>query len=84
MSRHVDEYLEAEIQRLLAEHLGISEQGISVTRREQTLVLCGEVESAQRRDDILRLVAEQFPEVRVQSDIGLTRTHPPAEAEELL
>ena len=52
------------MQRLLAEDAGIAEQGITVARREHTLVLCGEVESRQRRDEILRLVAEAFPDVR--------------------
>jgi len=46
-------------------------------------VLCGEVESDHRRDDILRLVTARFPGVPVHCDIGLTRTHPPMDAEEL-
>jgi hypothetical protein len=79
----VDEYVEAELQRLLTEHRDIAEQGITVRRREQVLVLSGEVASAQRRDDIMRLVHERFPEARLQVDIGLTRTLAPREAEEL-
>ncbi len=82
--RPVDEYLEAEVQRLLTERAEVAEQGITVIRRQHTLLLCGEVESVQRRDEILRLVAEQFPGLSVQSDIGVTRTHPPTEAEDLL
>jgi hypothetical protein len=79
----IDEYSEAEVQRLLAEHTEVAEQGISIARRDQILVLCGEVESSKRRDDILRLVVEHFPGVTVRSDIGLTRAQPPSEAEEL-
>jgi hypothetical protein len=137
----VDEYVEAELQRLLTEHRDIAEQGITVHARsepaspaavdkdstvharsepaspaavdkdstvharsepaspaaedkdftvharselrEQVLMLSGEVASAQRRDDILRLVQERFPEARLQVDIGLTRTLAPREAEEL-
>ncbi|MDW5323523.1 hypothetical protein [Plantactinospora sp. KLBMP9567] len=78
-----DDYLEAAIQRLLTECTEIAEQGITVTRRDHSVVLCGEVESAQRREEILRLVLEHFPEVPVTVDIGLIRTQAPTEVEEL-
>ncbi|ASW56383.1 hypothetical protein [Plantactinospora sp. KBS50] len=77
------EYLEAAVQRLLTENADVAEQGITATRRDNTLVLCGEVESAQRRDEILRLVVERFPDVPVTVDIGLVRSHTPTDAEEL-
>jgi hypothetical protein len=77
------EYIEAAIQRLLSEDGTVTDQGIEVIRRENVVVLRGEVESPHRRDEILRLVREHFPQLRVDSDIGLTRAHPPAEAEEL-
>ena len=79
----IDEYTEAELQRLLTERAEIAEQGITVIRRDQTLVLCGEVESPKRRDEIMRLVAEHFPDANVRSDIGVTRAQPPSEGEEL-
>ena len=69
-----DEYVEAEIQRLLTEHNAIAEQGITVVRRDHALVLCGEVESPQRREEILRRVAERFPDMPVTGDIGVIRT----------
>lgn len=78
-----DEYVEAAVQRLLTEHSGLAEQGIKVARRERTLVLCGEVESRQRRDEILRLVTENFPDVPLSVDIGITRAQAPTEVEEL-
>jgi len=78
-----DDYLEATIQRLLTEHTEIAEQGITVTRRDHSVVLCGEVESAQRREEILRLVLEHFPQVPVTVDIGLIRAQAPTEVEEL-
>jgi hypothetical protein len=78
-----DEYVEAEIQRLLAEDPAIAEQGITVVRRERGLVLYGEVESPHRREEILRLVAERFPHVPVTSDIGVIRTQAPTQVEEL-
>ena len=81
--RPLDEYVEAEIQRLLAEHGDVAEQGITVLRREHTLVLRGEVESAHRRDEICRQVTERFPDVELSCDIGITRAQAPSEAEEL-
>ena len=79
----LDEYVEAAVQRLLTENAGVAEQGITVVRREHTLILGGEVESRQRRDHILRLVTEKFPDVQLSVDIGITRTQEPTEAEEL-
>lgn len=76
-------YTEAEVQRLLAEHPETAEQGITVVQRDRALVLCGEVESEHRRDEILRLVTEHLPGIAVTSDIAITRTHPPAQAEDL-
>ncbi len=77
------EYVEAEIQRLLTENVDVAEQGITVARREHTIMLCGEVESRQRRDEIVRLVSETFPDVRLSVDIGITRAQAPTEVEEL-
>ncbi|WP_033344452.1 hypothetical protein [Catenuloplanes japonicus] len=82
-NRPVDEYVEAEVQRLLTEDGRISEQGLTVSRRGHTLILCGDVESVQRREEIVRLVREQFPGIDLQVDIGLTRAGAPTEAEEL-
>ena len=79
----IDEYTEAEVQRALAEDLGVAEQGITVTRRDNTLVLCGDVESAHRRDEVLRLVQERFPGVDITADIGVIRAGAPTEVEEL-
>lgn len=78
-----EEYVEAEIQRMLAEDPDVAEQGITVVRRERGLVLSGEVESAHRREEILRRVADRFPGVPVTSDIGVIRAHAPTEIEEL-
>jgi hypothetical protein len=81
-TRQLDEYVEAEVQRLLTEHDG--EQGLTVARREHTLILCGEVESRQRCEEIVRRVTDRFPDIDLRVDIGITRTSAPTEAEELL
>lgn len=78
-----DEYIEAAVHRLLTENSDVAEQGITVIRRDHSLVLYGEVESPRRRDEILRRVAEQFPDLPVLVDIGVTRAHAPTEVEEL-
>lgn len=78
-----DEYVEADIQRLLAEDPDVAEQGITVVRNERGLVLYGEVESSHRREEILRRVAERFPDVAITSDIGVIRTQAPTEIEQL-
>jgi hypothetical protein len=78
-----DEYLEAAVQRLLTEHRDLAEQGITVMRRHGTLILCGEVESRTRRDEIVRRVTEHFPDLPLSVDIGVTRAQAPTEVEEL-
>ena len=78
-----DTDLEAEIQRLLTEHDRVSEQGITVQRRDHLVVLGGEVESAQRRDEICRQVTAHFPDVEITCDIGITRAQAPSEVEEI-
>jgi hypothetical protein len=81
--RRLDEYLEAEIQRLLTEDVDVAEQGITVVRRDQALLVSGEVESPHRRDAILHRLAEAFPDVPIECDIGIIRAQAPSEAEEL-
>ena len=75
--------LEAAVQRLLTEDAAIAEQGITVQRRDDLVVLGGEVESAQRRDEICRAVTTHFPEVELVCDIGITRAQAPDEVEEI-
>jgi hypothetical protein len=82
MSTQLDEYLETEIQSLLTDGR-IAELGITVHRREHLLVLGGEVESSQRRDEICRQINERFPDVRIACDIGITRAQAPTEVEEI-
>jgi hypothetical protein len=83
MKQQVDDYLEAAIQRLLTEDGTVSEQGITVQRREHLIVLSGEVESAQRRDDVCRAISTRFPDVEIACDIGIIRAQAPSEVEEI-
>ena len=79
----LDEYLEADVQRLLTEDPRIAELGVTVRRREQTLVLGGEVESAERRAEICRRITAEFPDVAITCDIAITRTSVPGDVEEI-
>ncbi len=74
------DYDEAAIHRLLAAD---GEAGITVARHEQTVVLGGEVESADRRDEICRTVSQRFPDLRIACDIGIVRAQAPTEVEEI-
>lgn len=78
-----DTDLEAEIQRLLTEHDRVAEQGITVQRRDHLIVLGGEVESTQRRDEICKQITTHFPELEITCDIGITRAQAPSEVEEI-
>jgi hypothetical protein len=41
------------------------------------------VESPKRKERIEQVVAEKFPDLTVQCDIGVTRVHEPEEVEEV-
>lgn len=77
------DYAEGQLQQMLTEDDRVAEQGLRVVRMDDGLSVCGEVESAARRDLIERLVAETFPGLRVRYDIGITRVHEPDDVEEL-
>jgi hypothetical protein len=83
MTHQLDDYVEAQIQRLLTEDGAVAEQGITVQRRENLVVLGGDVETVQRRDEICRQITSHFPEVEIVCDIGITRAQAPAEVEEI-
>jgi hypothetical protein len=83
MAQQLDEYVEAEIQRLLTESGAVAEQGITLQRREHTLILGGEVETTERRDEICRQISTRFPDVEIACDIGIVRASVPTEVEEI-
>jgi hypothetical protein len=83
MSQPVDEYVEAEVHRVLTEHPDLAEQGLVLHRRDATLLIQGEVESAHRRDEVRRLIGQRFPDVRIECDIGVIRAQAPIDAEEM-
>lgn len=78
-----DEYAEAALQRKLAEQDAVAEQGIGIIRRDGLVVVQGEVETAERRDAILRHVSESFPGKEVRSEVALIPVGKPTEAEDV-
>jgi hypothetical protein len=74
---------EAALQRMLAEDDNLAELGVDVVRRDDTAVLTGQVESAHRREEIARRVAECLPGVRVRNDIVVVPVAAPTGAEDL-
>lgn len=77
-----DEYAEAALQRKLVEN-DIAEQGIEIVRRDGLVVVQGEVETAERRDAILRHVSESFPGKEVRSEVALIPVGKPSGAEDV-
>ena len=61
----------------------MEEQGIRFVRTEAGIGLVGEVQSAERRDAICRVVTEAFPDLPIHCNIGVTRVHEPEEVEQL-
>ena len=76
-------YTDADLQRILAEDPRVAELGIHVSRRDDHVVLRGQVESAGRRAEIEQRVVEQLPDHRILNEITVTATHRPDGAEEL-
>jgi hypothetical protein len=75
---------EGRLQHVLSEDPRVAELGIRTVRTEDgAFVLLGEVHSAERRAQIVEVVAEAFPELTVHFDIAVTRVHEPEEVEEL-
>ena len=79
----MDDYAESAVRRLLAEDPRAADLAIRIERHGDHLKLCGEVESPERREQIAAVVAEAFPDLTVHNDLGVTRTHPPHDVEDL-
>jgi osmotically-inducible protein OsmY len=78
-----DDYTCAAVQRALAEDAAISELGIDVVCRDDRVILSGSVESAARREEIARRVAEVVPDRGVVNEITVAPVYPPRRAEEV-
>ena len=76
------EYTDAHLQRVLAEDGRIAELGIDVTvGRDETIVLSGQVESAERCQAIEDRVREECPGCRIVNEVIVVSTDPPNRAE---
>jgi hypothetical protein len=79
----MNEYIEGEVQQLLAEDPRIAEQGVRVVRVDDGLVLVGEVEGPDRCAQIEAVLHEAFPDLSIRCDLGVTRVSAPQEVEQI-
>jgi hypothetical protein len=79
----MDGNTEAEVQRLLAEHPQIAEQGIRVVPVADGVMLVGDVESAERCAQIESVLRAEFPDLSIRCDLAVIRVHPPQEVEKI-
>jgi osmotically-inducible protein OsmY len=78
-----NEYVQGEVQHLLAEDPRTAEQGIRVVCTDDEVILVGEVESPDRCEQIEAVVREAFPDLKVRCDVALTRVSAPQEVERI-
>lgn len=76
------EYRIAHLQERLARE-GSGDMGMRLEMRGNTLLLTGTVPTATSREEILRIVEEELPDVPVRSDIVLSDHSAPDRPEEL-
>jgi osmotically-inducible protein OsmY len=79
----VPQYLVARLRRALTEDPRTAEQGVRVRVHGHTVQLSGQVATAQRRDALTAVVAEQAPGLTIRNDVRVVATGQPAEWEEL-
>jgi hypothetical protein len=77
------QYLEANLRRALAEDPRTAELAVQVSIRGDTVVLCGEVGSAEHRRQLANLAHQQVPKLHLQNDIRVTSTAAPTDHERL-
>lgn len=77
------QYLVARLCRALTEDPRTAEQGVRVRVHGQTVQLSGQVATAQRRDALTTVVAEQAPGLTIRNDVRVVASGRPDEWEEL-
>jgi Icc-related predicted phosphoesterase len=77
------QYTASRIKRLIAEHPDAGEQSVHVVVRGgpgyQEVYLNGDVATDERKATVGRLVAENFPELRLRNELTANQPPPPAE-----
>ncbi|MFE5484427.1 BON domain-containing protein [Streptomyces sp. NPDC056527] len=76
------EYRIAHLRERLAKE-DVGELGVRVEARGGTVLLTGTVQTADRRDEILRLARAELAGLHVRSDLVLAGAEPPARHEEM-
>jgi urease accessory protein UreE len=76
-------YLEARIQRRLAEDPEAAELGVRVGVHGGAVFLSGDVASEERRRHVVAVAAAEARDLRVQDDLSVTCAEAPTVAEDL-
>ncbi len=66
------EYRAGHIMQRIAEDPRTSEMGIQVSVHRDWLVVSGVVPTPQRREEILRIVREEAPDLRIRDEMQIT------------
>ena len=83
MHEPVPDYRASRIHERIAEDPEVAELGVRVTAGPGWLLVDGEVATAERRDHIVRIVAEEAPDLEVRCDITVVEAGEPGEEEVL-
>jgi hypothetical protein len=81
MTDKAPEYLASHIMERLAADPSTAELGVRVTVRPGWLLVSGVVATADRREQILRVVREEAPDLEVRSDITVADAAEPTDEE---
>ena len=76
-------YLEARIQRRLAEDPDTAELGVRVAVHGGAVYLTGDVASEERRRHLVAAAAAEAGDLEVRDDLRVTSAEPPTTAEDL-
>jgi osmotically-inducible protein OsmY len=76
-----DPYLAERIRTAIAQDARVNELGITVTLVDERVFVTGTVLTAERRDGIASVIAEQFPTLELHNDVTVQQvgSHPAPE-----
>ena len=76
-----DPYLAERIRTAIAQDARVNELGITVTLVDERVFVTGTVLTAERRDGIASVIAEQFPTLEIHNDVTVQQvgSHPAPE-----
>jgi len=79
----IDHYAVARLREKLAEDSRTNELDIQIEHSENKILLRGEVMTQERRDSVVRIAQETFPNCQLESQIRISHFAEPVESEEV-